>query len=113
MAEETIFSKIVNGKIPCDEVYQDSQCLAFRDIQPAAPTHILVIPKKEIASLKDVEDSDTNLLGHLLLVASQVAQNEGLEDWRTIINTGHKAGQTVFHLHIHILGGRKLNWPPG
>ena len=113
MSEETIFSKILNGKIPCDEVYQDSQCLAFRDNQPHAPTHILLIPKKPIPSLKDIKEEDSGLLGHLLLVASHIAQQEGLEDWRTVINTGSNAGQTVFHLHIHILGGRKLNWPPG
>tara|TARA_B100000131_G_C17890789_1_gene522216 strand:+ start:376 stop:717 length:342 start_codon:yes stop_codon:yes gene_type:complete len=113
MTEETIFSKILAGEIPCDEVYQDSNCLAFRDIQPQGPTHILVIPKKAIPSLKEVKDNDTELLGHLLVVASTLAKKEGLESWRTVINTGEEAGQTVFHLHIHVIGGRPLAWPPG
>ena len=113
MAEETIFSRILKGEIPCDEVYSDEQCIAFRDIQPQAPTHILVIPKKAIPSLKEAEQKDCSLLGHLLLVASKIAQNEGLENWRTVINTGSEAGQTVFHLHVHVIGGRKLDWPPG
>ena len=113
MPEETIFSAILSGKIPCNEVYQDSQCLAFHDVQPQAPTHILVIPKKKLSSLKEATNEDSELLGHLLLVASKIAQKEGLQDWRTVINTGSNAGQTVFHLHLHILGGRKLSWPPG
>ena len=113
MQKETIFSKILNGEIPCNEAYQDSKCFAFHDIQPQAPTHILVIPKKPIPSLKEAEYSDIELLGHMLIVASKIAKKEGLENWRTVINTGSEAGQTVFHLHIHIIGGRKLNWPPG
>ena len=113
MPGKTIFSKILAEEIPCDEVYQDSDCLAFRDIQPQAPTHILVIPKKEIASLQEAEDCDTQLLGHMLLVAAKIAKQEGLEHWRTVINTGAEAGQTVFHLHIHLIGGRELTWPPG
>ncbi len=113
MTERTVFSKIINGEIPCDEVYSDELCIAFRDIQPQAPVHILVIPRKEIASLLCVDEKDQSLLGHLLLVASKIAKQEGLEDWRTVINTGEKAGQTVFHLHIHIIGGRSLQWLPG
>ncbi len=113
MASETIFDSILRGEIPCEEVYSDSQCLAFRDIQPQAPTHILIIPRKSIASLIQANQEDEELLGHLLLVASKVAQGEGLDSWRTIINTGAQAGQTVFHLHVHIIGGRDLNWPPG
>mgnify|MGYP001156850660 CR=1 FL=1 len=113
MANETIFSRIIKGDLPCDEVFRDDKCLAFRDIQPQAPTHILVIPIKEIKSLEEVSIEDSNLLGHLLFVSSKIAQKEGLTDWRTVINTGEKAGQTVFHLHIHIIGGRELNWPPG
>lgn len=113
MPKTTIFSQIINGEIPCDEVYQDELCLAFRDVQPQAPVHILIIPKKPIIGLKDIAKEDQNLLGHLLLISSKIAQKEGLNDWRTIINTGEKAGQTVFHLHIHIIGGRSLNWPPG
>ena len=113
MAEETIFSKILNGDIPCDEIYRDEHCLAFRDIQPQAPVHILLIPRKAISSLKEAQQEDAELLGHLLLVATNVAQKEGLSSWRTVINTGADAGQTVFHLHLHIIGGRSLMWPPG
>ncbi len=113
MTEETIFHRILRGEIPCDEVYSDSFCLAFRDIQPTAPVHILVIPRKSLPSLMDAQEEDSGLLGHLLLVAKKVAIKEGLSDWRTVINSGSEAGQTVFHLHIHVIGGRKLNWPPG
>ena len=113
MTEETIFSRIIKGEIPCEEVYSDELCLAFRDIQPQAPTHILVIPRKIIPSLKDTSPEDSPLLGHLLLVTSKIAKQEGLQNWRTVINTGEQAGQTVFHLHVHILGGRLLSWPPG
>ena len=113
MTEETIFHRILRGEIPCDEVYSDSLCLAFRDIQPTAPVHILVIPRKSLPSLMEAQDEDSGLLGHLLLVAKKVAIKEGLSDWRTVINSGSDAGQTVFHLHIHVIGGRKLNWPPG
>ena len=113
MTEETIFSRIIKGEIPCDEVYNDSVCLAFRDIQPQAPIHILVIPKKRIQSLKDASPEDKELLGHLLLISSKIAGQQGLANWRTVINTGEEAGQTVFHLHLHIIGGRKLDWPPG
>ncbi len=113
MTKETIFTSILNGKIKCDEVYSDELCLAFRDIQPQAPTHILVIPRKNISSLKEAEEKDINLLGHLLFVGSKIAKEEGLENWRTVINTGETAGQTVFHLHIHIIGGRDMTWPPG
>lgn len=110
---ETIFSKIINQEIPCEKVYEDSLCLAFRDIQPQAPIHILVIPKKPIPSLREAKEDDSALLGHLLLMSAQIAKKQGLENWRTVINTGQDAGQTVFHLHIHILGGRDLSWPPG
>ena len=113
MTEETIFSRILKGEIKCEEVYRDKQCLAFRDVQPQAPTHILVIPTKKIPSLREINDEDSDLLGHLLLVSSKIAKQEGLENWRTVINTGEGAGQTVFHLHIHIIGGRKFSWPPG
>ncbi len=113
MTGETIFSRIIKGEIPCDEIYSDDKCIAFRDIEPQAPVHILVIPKKTIVNLKEVGAEEQELLGHLLLISAQIAKKEGLEDWRTVINTGAEAGQTVFHLHIHIIGGRKLNWPPG
>ena len=113
MSEETIFNLILKGDIPCDEVYSDEQCLAFRDVNPQAPVHILIIPRKAIKSLREVKTRDAEILGHLLLVAGKVARKEGLESWRTVINTGTEAGQTVFHLHLHIIGGRSLNWPPG
>ncbi len=113
MTRDTVFSKILNGEIPCDEVYGDEYCLAFRDISPKAPVHILVIPRKPLESLKTAQDEDKSLLGHLLLVGAKVAQQEGLQNWRTVINTGADAGQTVFHLHLHVIGGRPLKWPPG
>ncbi len=113
MTTKTIFSQILEGEIPCNEVYSDEYCLAFRDIEPQAPVHILIIPRKPIASLIEAEEKDTDLLGHLLLVAAKVAKQEHLSSWRTIINTGSEAGQTVFHLHLHLLGGRSLQWPPG
>ncbi len=110
---KTIFDKIISGEIPCDEVFSDDKCLAFKDITPQAPTHILIIPRKRIPSLNQIKKEDQVLLGHLLLKAREIANSCGLESWRTVINTGEEAGQTVFHLHIHIIGGRKLNWPPG
>jgi len=109
----TIFDKILSGEIPCDEVFSDDKCLAFKDITPQAPVHILIIPRKPIPSLQQIEEEDQALLGHLLLTGKKVANACGIDSWRTVINTGEKAGQTVFHLHIHIIGGRKLNWPPG
>ena len=113
MESKTIFGQIIRGEVPCEEVYNDEKCLAFRDIEPQAPTHIIVIPKKEIESLKTTKEGDQELLGHLLLVSAKIASQEGLKSWRTIINTGEEAGQTVFHLHIHLIGGRPLSWPPG
>ncbi len=113
MADDTIFGRILRGEIPCDEVYSDARCLAFKDVQPQAPVHLLVIPRKPIESLRSAEAEDEALLGHLLLVAARVAHQQGLEHWRTVINTGADAGQTVFHLHLHVIGGRALAWPPG
>jgi histidine triad (HIT) family protein len=109
----TLFAKIISGELPADVVYEDEQCLAFRDIAPQAPTHILVIPRRPIARLAEATPDDGPLLGHLLLVAAKVARSEGLEDARFVINDGQAAGQTVFHLHVHVLGGRDLTWPPG
>ena len=108
MAEDTIFSRILRGEIPCDEVYSDDRCLAFRDVAPQAPIHVLVIPREPIPSLREASDQHAALLGHLLLVAAKVAKQEGLDDWRTVINSGAGAGQTVFHLHVHVIGGREL-----
>lgn len=114
MAEDTIFSKIIRREIPADIVYEDDLCLAFKDIAPQAPTHILVIPKQPIPSLNEATDADAALLGHLMLAVKTVAQQAGLVDgYRVVTNIGTSAGQTVFHLHLHILGGRALQWPPG
>lgn len=110
---ETIFSKIIRREIPADIVYEDEHCLAFRDVSPQAPVHVLVIPKQPIESLATAPAESAALLGHLLLKAVQVARQEKLEGWRTVINTGAEAGQTVFHLHVHVIGGRPLTWPPG
>jgi len=112
--EETLFTKIINREIPAEIVYEDNLCLAFKDINPQAPLHILVIPKKHIAKISDAVKSEQDLLGHLLLKAGEIANNQGYgEAFRLIINNGENAGQTVFHLHIHILAGRNLTWPPG
>ena len=114
MAEKTIFQKIIDKDIPADIIYEDDRCLAFRDINPQAPTHVLVIPKKTIESLAQAEDNDRALLGHLLLTARKIAEQEGLNNgYRTVLNCGPDGGQSVDHLHVHILGGRKLAWPPG
>ncbi len=110
---ETIFSKIIRREIPADILYEDEHCLAFRDVSPQAPVHVLVIPKEPIESLAAAPGESVALLGHLLLKAAHVARQEKLEGWRTVINTGAEAGQTVFHLHIHVIGGRPLAWPPG
>ncbi|HUF80007.1 MAG TPA: histidine triad nucleotide-binding protein [Burkholderiales bacterium] len=110
----TIFGKIIRREIPADIVYEDEFCLAFRDINPQAPTHVLVIPKHEIAMLSDAGPNDRELLGHLLLAAGKIARQLGVADaFRVVVNNGAEAGQSVFHLHVHILAGRKLRWPPG
>jgi histidine triad (HIT) family protein len=112
--EKTIFKRIIDREIPADIVYEDDRCLAFRDISPQAPTHLLVIPKTEIKSLAETSDSDRDLLGHLLLVTRKLAKELNLKNgYRTILNTGPDGGQTVDHLHVHLLGGRALTWPPG
>ena len=113
MADTTIFSKIIEGEIPCDKLYEDEYCIAFNDIAAQAPIHFLVIPKKRIINLLNCEDEDKKLLGHLLLVGKKIAISKNLENWRTIINNGAESGQTVFHLHIHFLAGRPMGWPPG
>jgi histidine triad (HIT) family protein len=111
---ETIFSKIIRKEIPADIVYEDDLALAFRDIQPQAPVHILIIPKQSIVSLAEAKASDANLLGHLLFVVKQVADREGLDNgYRVVVNTGEDGGQTVSHLHLHLLGQRAMAWPPG
>jgi len=111
---DTIFSKIINREIPADIVYEDDQCLAFRDINAQAPVHILLVPKKSLAMLTESTGDEQSLLGHLLLTAGKIAKDEGYGDaFRLVINNGENAGQTVFHLHIHILAGRNFSWPPG
>lgn len=111
---ETIFSKIINREIPADIVYEDDLALAFRDVNPQAPVHILVVPKQAIPRLADAKQEHQELLGHLLLVAAKIADQEGYGDaFRLVVNNGEKVGQTVFHLHVHILAGRSFGWPPG
>lgn len=110
----TIFQKIIDRQIPADIVYEDELSLAFRDIHPQAPTHVLVIPKRRIPSLASATNEDAALLGHLLVVASKLAEQLGLSNgFRTVLNSGPDGGQTVDHLHVHLLGGRPLSWPPG
>lgn len=109
----TIFAKILSGEIPADRLYEDDQCIAFADINPVAPTHILVIPRKPLARLSAMTEADEGLVGHLMRVATQVAKSAGLNDFRLVVNDGAGAGQTVFHLHVHVVGGRALGWPPG
>ena len=114
MTEETIFSKIITRDVPADVVYEDDLCLAFRDVAPQAPVHILIIPKKPIAKIADAGDEDGALLGHLLLKAGEIARAENVGDhFRLVVNNGADAGQSVFHLHVHLLAGRPLAWPPG
>ena len=110
----TIFGKIINREIPANIVYEDEHCLAFHDVNPQAPTHVLLIPKKEIPRLSDATAEDQALLGHLMVTAAKVAQQLGVGDaFRLVTNNGAEAGQSVFHLHLHILGGRRMTWPPG
>jgi histidine triad (HIT) family protein len=111
---KTIFKRIIDREIPADIVYEDELALAFRDIKPEAPTHVLVIPKQEISSLAEAADGDGPLLGHLLLVARRLATQLGLaQGFRVVINIGPDGGQSVDHLHVHLLGGRQMRWPPG
>lgn len=109
-----LFCKIVAREIPSQIIYEDEHALAFRDVRPVAPTHALVIPKKHIVALADTTDDDDALLGKLLVAARKVAKQEGLSNgFRLVINNGPDAGQSVFHVHLHVLGGRQLTWPPG
>jgi histidine triad (HIT) family protein len=110
----TIFQKIIDREIPADIVYEDEHCLAFRDVRPQAPTHVLVIPKKEIPSVDAISSEDQALIGHLWLAIGRIARQEGLSGgYRVVVNNGPDAGQTVDHIHFHLLGGRSLGWPPG
>lgn len=111
---DCLFCKIVAGSIPAKKVKEDDLMLAFHDIQPVAPTHILVIPKKHLASMAEAQSKDHALLGHLILKAAEIAREQGLsKGYRLVVSTGPEGGQTVDHLHLHILGGRQMHWPPG
>ena len=112
---DCLFCKIVRGDIPTDFIYEDEKLIAFRDINPQAPTHILIVPKEHIATLNDVEQNHGELLGAMQIAASQLAEKEGISDsgYRTIFNCNRDAGQTVFHIHLHLMGGRRMSWPPG
>ncbi len=112
---ECLFCNMVSGAIPCDKVYENEYVLAFRDIDPKAPTHILIIPKKHIKTLNEINKNDQDLLGELLLTAKKIAKDEGIDTsgYRTVFNCNSDGGQTVFHIHMHLLGGRQMAWPPG
>jgi histidine triad (HIT) family protein len=111
---DCLFCKILAGRIPAKKVFEDEHTFAFEDINPQAPTHVLIIPKKHIVGLKEAEDADAEILGRCQLVAAKIARERGIESgYRTVYNSGPGAGQSVFHLHLHLLGGRALSWPPG
>ncbi len=110
----TIFKKIIDGEIPADVVHDDEICLAFKDAEPQAPTHVLVIPKKEIASIDDIQPEDASILGHIWTVIPKLAEQLELGDgYRVVVNCGSYGGQAVDHLHFHVIGGRRMKWPPG
>ncbi len=111
----TIFSKIIAKEIPAKIVFEDDKCLAFHDVNPQAPTHILIIPKKEIRSMAEVTSEDAAILGHMMVKASDIAREIGIADrgYRLVVNTNQWGGQTVYHLHIHLMSGRAFSWPPG
>ena len=111
----TIFSKIINKEIHADILFENDKILAFRDISPQAPVHFLVIPKKEIRTINDINEEDKSLIGELFIVAKEIAKKEGISEkgYRTIFNCNEYGGQTVYHIHLHVLGGRRLEWPPG
>lgn len=112
--QKNIFKKIIDGELPADIVYEDELCLAFRDINPQAPVHVLIVPKRDIPALCEAGEVDEPLLGHLLAVTARIARKLKLENgYRTVINCGPDAGQVVDHLHVHLLGGREFGWPPG
>ncbi|WP_373898900.1 histidine triad nucleotide-binding protein [Haloimpatiens sp. FM7315] len=113
--ENCIFCKIIGGDIPCDKVYEDDRILAFKDIEPQAPVHILIIPKKHISSLNDLAEEDSKIISYIFLKAKELAKNLGISEdgYRLVTNCGKAGGQTVDHVHFHMLGGRNLQWPPG
>ena len=112
---ETIFDKIISKEIPADIVYEDNDVLAFRDVNPQAPTHILIIPKKRIPTINHLEEEDREIAGQLLLIAKRIAKDENLSEdgYRLVFNCNENGGQSVYHIHLHLIGGRKLSWPPG
>jgi len=113
--EDCIFCKIINKKIPASIIYEDEKIIAFNDTKPQAPIHVLLIPKEHYASLNDVPDGDESILAHLLLKARQIAYDKGIgeDGYRLVLNTGGNSGQEIFHIHLHLLGGRRMTWPPG
>ena len=114
-ASDCLFCRILEGEIPADVIYETDSALAFRDINPQAPTHVLIIPRRHITTINDLDAGDAELVGSLFVAAKEVARQEGLADdgYRTVMNCGEEAGQSVFHIHLHLLGGRLFNWPPG
>jgi histidine triad (HIT) family protein len=111
---DCLFCRIIAGEIPCKKVHDDARTFAFEDINPQGPTHVLVLPKKHIRGLKEAAPEDAEIIGRCQLVAAEIARQRGIEDgYRTVLNVGPRAGQSVFHLHVHLIGGRNLHWPPG
>ena len=113
MSDKTIFARIIDRELPADIVYEDDRCLAFRDIAPVAPTHVLVVPKEPLDKIENMTEDMEGLVGHLVFVASQIAKQEELTGFRLVMNNGAEVGQSVFHIHLHVLGGRSMSWPPG
>ena len=114
MTEKTLFQKIMDGELDAEILYEDDRCAVLRDINPQAPTHVLIVPRKAIPSLDDLTEEDEALIGHLFVVANKIAADEGLTNgYRTVFNNGREANQEVDHIHLHLLGGRALGWPPG
>jgi histidine triad (HIT) family protein len=112
--DDCLFCKIVQGKIPSKKIYEDEHTFAFEDIDPKAPTHVLVVPKKHIVGLKEARENEADIIGRCHLAAAKIAKDRKIEDgYRTVLNVGPKSGQSVFHLHVHLIGGRDLRWPPG
>ncbi|HEB50454.1 MAG TPA: histidine triad nucleotide-binding protein [Desulfobulbus sp.] len=113
MSDNCLFCKIARGEIPADKLYEDDDILAFRDISPQAPVHFLVIPKKHFSGPAAITEAEEQLIGRMMRKGNEIARKEGIDHYRVVFNNGEQAGQTVFHIHMHILGGRNMNWPPG
>jgi histidine triad (HIT) family protein len=113
--QDCLFCRIVDGNLPADIVYENGSLIAFRDINPGAPTHILLIPRRHISTMNDLQDSDTSLAGEMFVTAARIAADEGLAEdgYRVVMNCNEAAGQSVFHIHLHLMGGRMMSWPPG